>query len=315
MFIIAPSNRSLLTKLSRIIITVCFLFFLGTFPGSTTDISKKIVVKILKPQSNEDVRYHYAEQLLKLALAKANVDAQIVRADQHFSRDRLLQELRRGENVHISAEVPKSNWEEQLLPIRIPLRKGIQGYRLFLINSSDQEALSKVTTLADLLKFPTGLGSQWSITPIFRRAGFDVITSDDYNTLFKMLKLQRFVTFSRGLNEIYKEQETFAQDNSRLVIENELGLFVPLPTYFFVSPEFPELARKIELGLRKMIADGSFDQHFLQYHRDDIDRANLTSRKIFYIENINLSKETPLDVEDYWFDPETYAAMKDGEDS
>ncbi len=290
-------------------------FFLGIISGAPISHADSFEVKILKPQSDADVRYLYAEQLLEMALAKANFDGTVNRAAQRYSRDRLLQELKRGENIHVSAEVPKAGWEEQLITIRIPLRKGIQGYRLFLINSEDQEALSKVSSLEELQQFPTGLGSQWSITPIFQRAGFDVFTSDDYTALFKMLKLKRFVTFSRGLNEVYNEQQTFSEENESLVIEENLGLFIPLPTYFFVSPKHPNLAEKIELGLRRMMDDGSFDKHFLEYHRADIERAKLTSRKIFSIENFNLSKKTPLENKTYWFDPEKYAAEQADSDS
>lgn len=302
-------------KLTMAKLKVLLSLILGILSGTQTAYAEFFEVKILKPQSNEDVRYLYAEQLLEMALAKVNFDGTVKRAVQRLSRNRLLQELKRGEYIHVSAEVPKAGWEEQLLTIRIPIRKGIQGYRLFLINKGDQEALTKVNSLEDLQKFPTGLGSQWSITPIFQRAGFDVFTSDDYTALFKMLKLKRFVTFSRGLNEVYNEQRTFSEDNKNLVIEETLGLFVPLPTYFFVSPKHPELAEKIELGLRRMMDDGSFDKHFIEYHHEDIDRANLTSRKIFQIENIDLSEETPLGIKSYWFDPKKYAAEKADNDS
>ncbi|MEM9630293.1 MAG: hypothetical protein AAGA50_03135, partial [Pseudomonadota bacterium] len=83
--------------------------------------------------------------------------------------DRLLQELIKGENIHVIAEAPKPGWEDKLLPIRIPIRKGLQGYRLFLINKQDQAALAEVDTLEKLQAFPTGSGASaitWMFSPL-----------------------------------------------------------------------------------------------------------------------------------------------------
>lgn len=257
----------------------------------------------LKPLSYEDNRYRYVEDLLAMALKRVNVSSEVVQARHRYSRDRLLQELIVGTNIHVIAEAPKPGWEEKLLPIRIPLRKGIQGYRLFLINRQDQAALSRVETLDDLKAFSTGSGAQWSTRRVLEDAGFHVVTSHDYSKLFDMLQLRRFTTFSRGINEVFNEQANFSDQNADLVVEETLCLFIPLPTYFFVSPEYPELARQIEEGLHLMIADGSFDRHFQDYHQVDIDRARLSERKIFSVSNPNLSPDTPLDEPSYWFDP------------
>lgn len=269
----------------------------------------------LQPFADQDQRYLYVEQLLEKSLAASGSQDTVVRAKERFSRDRLLQELIAGKSIHVIAEAPKPGWEDQLLTIRIPIRKGIQGYRLFLINRQDQPALSRVKTLEELKAFPTGSGAQWSTRRVLEENGFTVVTNPEYAALFKMLKLRRFVTFGRGINEAFREQEAFSSENENLVVEDTLCLFIPLPTYFFVSPAHPDLARRIETGLNKMIADGSFDRHFLDYHRDDIERARLSTRKIFSVTNPNLSAATPLDVPSYWFDPATASLVPPGDGS
>lgn len=274
--------------------------------GSTLSVAGEagpLEVITRRAESANDTRNVYVETLLARAFEKAGRNVRIVQARHAFTRDRLLQELVAGKNIHVSADAPKPEWEEQLLPIRIPIRKGIQGYRLFLINKQDQEALAKVETLEDLLKFPTGSGSQWSIRPLLEKAGFNVVTAEDYETLFEMLRFGRFVTFGRGINEIYSEQALFGSRNENLVVEQTLCLYVPLPTYFFVSPTHPDLARALETGLKRMIADGSFDELFMQFYGDDIDRAELGKRKILKIPNPGLSEQTPLDTPSYWYDP------------
>ena len=263
-----------------------------------------IEVIVPKPGGPNDTRHIYTESLLSLALQKAGRKARLVQSKEDYSRDRLLQELVRGQDIHLAAEAPKADWEEQLLPIHIPIRKGIQGYRLFLINKQDQAAIANVRTLEDFQRFPTGAGTQWSVRPLLESAGFEVVTTEDYQNLFEMLRLRRFITFGRGLNEIYSEQARFGTVNENLVMEQTLCLFIPLPTYFFVSPAHPELARDIETGLKRMIADGSFDRHFMKFYAGSIRRANLDKRRILAIANPTLRKETPFDEPSYWYDPE-----------
>jgi hypothetical protein len=296
------------SKIFRNIAQVFVAFFVTLILAIACTFAAEVIT--LKPQSNEDERYQYVEVLLSKILEKADVTSKVVQAKSEFSRDRLLQELIKGDNIHVMAEAPKPGWEDRLLPIRIPIRKGIQGYRLFLINALDQKAIAEVETLEDFMRFPTGSGAQWSTRRVMENAGFQVVTSEDYNTLFTMLKLRRFITFGRGINEVFNEQESFVGQNENLVVDQSLCLFIPLPTYFFVSPAHPELAQQIEIGLERMIEDGSFDEHFLSYHQADIERAKLADRKIFNITNPNLSEHTPLNARSYWFDPTAFASAK-----
>ena len=84
-----------------------------------------------------------------------------------------------------------------------------------------------------------------------------------------MLVYGRFITFGRGINETAIEYESHIEQFPELAIEKDLLLFIPLPTYFFVSPKKP----------------------------------NLQHRRMFKSSNPNLSPETPLHIERYWYNP------------
>ena len=201
------------------------------------------------------------------------------------------------------AEAPKPDWEKRLIPIRIPIRKGIQGFRTFLILKKNQPMLSNITTLAALKKIPTGSGQQWSTTRVLKDNNFNVKVGNNYEGLFNMLVFNRFVTFGRGINETAVEFESHKDQFPELAIEKDLLLFIPLPTYFFVSPKHPKLAERIETGLSAMLEDGSFDALFNEEFGELIKKSNLQHRRMFKISNPNLSPETPLDIERYWYNP------------
>ena len=262
------------------------------------------VIFVNRPSTIEDGRYDYPRKLLTAILKETEIEyghATIKETQLKMPRDRILRELEKGLNIHVIAEASKLSWEQRLIPIRIPIRKGIQGYRTFLIKKKNQPILSKINTLEELKKIPTGSGVQWSTTDILEKNGFIVKTGNNYKGLFSMLIKDRFMTFGRGINETAEEYNSFKDKFPELSIEQDLLLYIPLPTYFFVSPHKPELAKRIEAGLQLMISDGSFDKMFNDEFSELIDNANLTKRRIFRITNPNLSPQTPLDIKHYWY--------------
>ena len=281
------------------------LLMLVSLPSISITYATEVVL-VNRPLSAEDKRYDYPHKLLAniFRITEAQYGpARVKRAHQEMARDRTLIELENGLDIHVIAEAPKPDWEKRLIPVRIPIRKGIQGYRTFLILQKNQSMLSKITSLEQLKKIPTGSGKQWSTTRVLEENGFDVIKGTNYEGLFAMLIRERFVTFGRGINEIEVEYEVHKEKSPELAIEEDLLLYIPLPTYFFVTPTKPKLAKRIEQGLLAMIKDGSFNALFTEEYGELIKRANLSKRRMFSINNPNLTSETPLNIKSYWYRP------------
>lgn len=273
-----------------------------------TNTSAALATEVIfnRPESEKDPRTLYQQTLLQAVLDRTAAEygeAKIGYTESFLQRERALAELQKGNNIHVVAEATRPNFEENAIPVRIPILKGIMGYRVYLIDKNQQDSFSQAQDLDALKAIPHGLGAQWSITPVFKDAGFNVVTGNDYEGLFKMLTSGRFTAFSRGINEVFGELENRQGEFSDLSIENEIALHLPLPSYFFVSPKHPELAERIEKGLEMMIADGSFDRIFMEHNGELIKKANLQDRRIFSLTNPNLSAQTPLDRKDLWFDP------------
>ncbi|MDX5299983.1 MAG: hypothetical protein LPK85_13665, partial [Gammaproteobacteria bacterium] len=142
------------------------------------------IVLVNRPESPDDRRYEYPETLLQAILDRTAPEygpARVERAAQVMSRERIFAALKHtGNQLHVLAEAPKPGWEEALIPIRIPIRKGIQGYRVFLIKRAHQPLLEKVHSLEALAALPTGAGAQWSTAPVMTAAGFNVVLGSSY---------------------------------------------------------------------------------------------------------------------------------------
>jgi len=259
------------------------------------------VITYAKPESIKDQRHKYFVKLLNLALSKTN-DQFILKATiAPMQQGRAIRELTLNRHVDVVWTVTSQAREQQLLPIRIPLLKGLLGYRVAIIRVADQEKFSKVTSLKALRKFTAGQGHDWPDTKILIANNIKVVTSSSYDGLFAMLKIKRFDFFPRGITEAW--QEIAMQSNSELIIDESILLYYPSPIYFFVNKANNILAERITRGLQLSIDDGSFEQLFYAYpeHKKVFASVNIKQRIIITLHNPLLSPLTPLDNKRLWY--------------
>jgi ABC-type amino acid transport substrate-binding protein len=278
-------------SMAKLIVST-FLLLLVLFP---VDASAMDTLKTFIPASDKDPRSDFYIELYQ-ALMEATRDEygsyEIRLVKGTPSRDRELAELIAGEVVNVDIVATRTEWEERTIPIRIPLLKGMLGIRLFLVRRGDVPLFGQIESLEALKELRMGLGKTWTITGLLKEQGFTIVTGTSYDGLFEMLDIGRFDYFPRGLNEVYEEIEAWADELPNLAVEPHLALQLPLPTFFFVSPAHPRLARRIEAGLRRMLADGSYDRLFEKHFGDLYTRARLDTRRIFTLDNPHLTRET-----------------------
>ena len=268
------------------------IFFIIVFPGSTLAMD---TLKIFTPQSKNDPRSNYDAELFELVMKAAEPKFgpyQIVQTLRNASQDRDLVEVISGEIANADIVAARKEWEDQTIPIRIPLLKNMLGTRLFLIRKDMSDIFSGIKQLERLKSLAAGSGRTWTITRVFEKQGFNVVKGTSYDGLFKMLSTQRFDYFPRGLNEVFLEYEIRKDELPDVIIEPTIALQLPLPTFFFVSPRYQRLAQRLEYGLKKTQIDGSFDTLFYKHFGDLYKKANLPKRRIFKVENPMLTPET-----------------------
>lgn len=258
------------------------------------------------PENANDVRYSDLIEILKTALDKTSPNYGPYTA---APTSILMNEARQLAVIEQSNTIINIVWsstseekERNLLPIRIPLRKGLLGYRIALTSKSKQAEIDKVMTLEDLKKLTIGQGLGWGDVEIYKSNGMTVFSAQ-YDGLFKMAAGGRFDLFPRGISEIGPEYEANAAALPELTIEKGLLIYYPWPYYFFFNQQDKALAKRVEAGIRMMIQDGSFDTIFKKYNANAIEKANFKGRRVIRIENTILPKATPLNDKSLWFDP------------
>lgn len=202
--------------------------------------------------------------------------------------------------------------EEELLPIKIPVLKGLLGHRVLIIRRNDQQKFSKIMNLRDLTKLRAGQGTFWEDTQILRANNVSIVTTNKYQNLFPMLAGGRYDFFPRALYEPWVELKDYKQLD--LVVEENILLVYPFAMYFFVSPDNKELAKQIETGFDKAIDDGSYNRLFFNNSmiNEALQKAKLNSRRTFHLNNPNISVNQSSQTKRYWLDLEKIALEKDG---
>jgi len=267
--------------------------------------SEILTIRHIAPVGNlqTDPRNQYFLDLLSMALEKtANIEGpfQLKMVNHKMYQGRALRSLNNG-ILDIVWTMTSTEREQQALAIYIPLLKGLQGYRIFIIRQQDEKTFSRINTVEDLQHFIAGQGHDWPDSYILKANGLPVVSVAGYDSLFTMLRKNRFDYFPRGVNEAWDEIDK--RPNQGLVVEKTLVLQYKAPIYFFVSKNNQALASRIERGLRLAIKSGNFDRLFYNHPSTQaiFKRAQLNKRKVLKLDNPLLPITSPLADKSLWY--------------
>lgn len=248
-----------------------------------------------------DDKSHYFVNLIQLALDKANTNQpiELTESTQIFNQQQQVERILNSD-LSIMWAGTQPEYESKLQAIRIPLMKGLQGHRIFLIRQAEQTQFSQINTLEQLKQYKAGQGRFWGDTPILQNAGIQVVAPVKKENLFYMLDGGRFDYLPLGVHEPWDEVNKRVGLN--LAVEQNLLLIYPMPMYFFINKNNHSLQELIESGLEAAIKDGSFDELFYSapHVKNALALAKLNDRVVIKIDNPNLSSKTPLKRAELW---------------
>lgn len=268
------------------------------------------VLNIPKARSEYDVAHDYYSKLLLKALQKAANGRELPQLKETLMMEqgRAINELIKGKLIDVYWLGTDSHKEENLRAIRIPLERGLMGFRKFIIPRDSIPVFDQVNSLADLQKMVACQVTHWPDTQILEAAGLAVLDSAIYETLFKQVSAHRCDYFPRGYHEGITELDQRRHLYPDLIRYESLLLRYPFAVYFFVSKDNEALAQWIEQGLEKMIDDGELLQH--------MQRHPLTAKVFPLGRDVNvrridipnplMPKNTDYANPRYWFQPEDF---------
>jgi hypothetical protein len=240
-------------------------------------------------------------EMLRLALDHAPGTYAMQPWPMRVERNRALHELGQGRFLDVAWAVTSRARESALLPVRIPLDRGLSGWRIALVLRANAERFAAVRELADLARFRAGSGRDWAETAVLRANGLPVVTGNNTDGLSAMLAARRFDYYPRPLRQAWVEAQQYARLG--LVVEPHIALHFPSAVYFFVNQANTALAGVLEQGLRAAIAAGAFERLFLAQNSVYLQRAALAQRRVLQLDNPGLTEQLPLSLQELWYQP------------
>jgi len=231
----------------------------------------------------DDQRGDYYASLLKLALSKSGEKLFPQPSPNASGIARAFTRLAQRDGVDVMWAPATQQLDSEFLRIRVPLDKGLLGWRIFLVRSADVETFAGIRSLEKLAAHPAGQVAEWLDTDILGINGLPVVKTLRYQDLFNMLSVRRFDYLPRGIAEIRAEATAHAALG--LQIEPHIALHYPMCAYFYVARQNSWLARHLENGLRRAQKDGSFERLFRQFNEAAIESAGLRKRTVLELQN------------------------------
>lgn len=252
-------------------------------------------------ESANDHRDDYQVELLALALKKSGHAYELKPHLAFMLQVREIKELEHGVSLDVIWTMTSVEREKTLLPVRIPIDRGLLGWRLLMVRSQALPHFAALALPTQLRLLRAGQGFDWPDTVILKNAGYNVDETVRYNDLFVRLAAGRLDYVPRSVQEVWGELDS--HPGMGLAVEPTLALHYPAAMYFFVNRRNTALAADLQRGLEAALADGSFEALFQRHFGAALARADLARRRVVELANPVLPPETPLANRALWYRP------------
>ncbi|SMF48030.1 hypothetical protein SAMN02745866_03101 [Alteromonadaceae bacterium Bs31] len=193
--------------------------------------------------------------------------------------------------------------DKRFLPVKIPIAKGLIGFRIFLVRNDDLPRFAAIKNRSDLAQMLAGQGENWTDAIILQENGLPVITTGNIPSLVDMLVHKRFDYFPRGALQLIPELKIYR--GLPVVVEPSVALSYPSMTSLYVHHRNSELAERLEYGLEKAYENGSFDALFYSHPSTvtALEKLDLSNRTVIQLCNPSLPSWAPTNKDKYWLQP------------
>lgn len=255
-------------------------------------------VVIPGPSPGKSIRNPFVEELLHLIFEKQKIALDLQYFEQHISQARALREISEDNNIDLTWSVTSIKRETELLPIRIPIYRGLIGWRIFLIRKDEQHIFDTIKTKNDLSKYIGVQRFDWTDFSVLKANELLVEGNFSFEQLSRAISGGVADYFPRSVLEIGKEIDR--EINKDLSIEKKILIKYPSADFFFVSKNNTKLQEIIKLGFEQALVDGTYMELFQRHFGDSLVKLSLDSRTIIELNNPYFPQRSSKINRKYW---------------
>lgn len=283
--------------------------------AAATEVPGVDILRVPQPRGADDSAYHYSTGLLKKALLKAangRAVPTIVPASMPLSTERKIHELRLNRTLDVAWLGGSKARGVDLLVVPIPLERGLVGYRQFIIRKDRIADFDAVKTLEDLKQLKACLDAHWVEADVFRDAQLEIVTSVNYEGMFKQLAAGRCDYLPRGFNEAKIDLAKRVTEYPQLMVYEPLILHYPFASYFYLNKDNKVIAQWLRDGLEKMIDDGELLEYMKAHEATSVAFTLASSpKRMLVIPNHYLPEFSNENDRRYWIQASEFVNTSD----
>lgn len=244
-------------------------------------------------------RSDYFTELLALSLSyHPDKNYQVKFIEYDVPKLRAFKLIEANQGIDVIAAGATVDRQAVLQSVKIPLLKGLFGWRVALVHESNLTIMKDTNRWDEFKQLSAGQLRTWSDVRILQSNGINVVKGANYQGLFDMLHNQRFDYFPRSILEIHSELNNHRHYD--IAIEPHILLHYPTAYYFYVNKQNFTLAQDIEVGLELAIKEGRFEDLFQRHYGKIIAEFQAQNRRVIELNNPMLPHDVPLKRTELW---------------
>jgi hypothetical protein len=247
--------------------------------------------------------YYHTELLNEIVKQFPNKAYSIKRYTDKLPHHRSFSYLAANKDINIVIAYASEERNAEFMGIKIPILKGLNGWRTSVVHADNLDIFKHVTTLEHFKTFVPGQFHTWTDYKILLSNGITSARGANFNGLYLMLDKKRFDYFPRSILVIDQEVKVFKEEKElNISIEPHILIKYPTALYFYVNKTNIALAKMINDGLENLISSGKFDEIFNRHFSEIIEKIRSENRQVFTLDNPFLPESVPLSREELWLD-------------
>lgn len=179
--------------------------------------------------------------------------------------------------------IQSKEYDEDLIPINIPLTEGLISQRVLVAARSKLEMFENVRSLEEFraLGLAGAFGEKWFDSRVWAENGLEHICMADWNLIFAMLTRpgRNIDYFPRSVLEAQTEIEDFPD----LAIVPDLLFSYDKSIIIYLSPKHGELKPVLDKALQEAQRSGLIRELLDKYYGRDVNNLELDKRTVIHL--------------------------------